>query len=119
VLLGFQCATPGGACPNANTSRSAMAVMIADTMAGGDVNVPLIGTFTDTGGPRSYDCSSTPGNSHFPDVPRTLFECRHVNYLWARGVISGFGDGTFGPALTVTRGQMAKFISNGFTLPLY
>ena len=119
VLLGFQCATPGGVCPNAATTRSTMAVMIADAMAGGDVDVPLIGTFNDTGSARSYDCNSAPGNSHFTDVPSTLFECRHVNYLWARGVINGFADGTFGPALTVTRGQMSKFIANGFRLPLF
>jgi len=119
VLLGFQCATSGGVCPGADTTRSAMAVMIAGAMAGGNVNVPLIGTFNETGGARTYDCANNPGNSHFPDVPPTLFECRHVNYLWARGVISGFADGTFGPALPVTRGQMAKFIGNGFRLPLY
>jgi S-layer family protein/putative pyrroloquinoline-quinone binding quinoprotein len=119
VSIGFQCATPGGVCPNADTTRSAMAVMIAGSMAGGDVFVPLIGTFSDTGVARSYDCAASPGNSHFPDVSPALTECRHVNYLWARGVIDGFVDGTFGPALTVTRGQMTKFIANGFKLPLY
>jgi len=34
-------------------------------------------------------------------------------------MIDGFLDGTFKPSLDVTRGQMAKFITNGFRLALY
>ncbi|HKA37385.1 MAG TPA: S-layer homology domain-containing protein [Thermoanaerobaculia bacterium] len=39
--------------------------------------------------------------------------------LWARNVISGFPDGTFGPALFVTRGAMSTFLANGFNMKLY
>jgi hypothetical protein len=33
-------------------------------------------------------------HQHFPDVATIDAHCRHVNYLWARGMIDGFGDGT-------------------------
>ena len=81
-------------------------------------SVPVSGTFNDTGVPRSYNCSGG-GSSHFPDVLVTDPFCRHVNYLWARGVISGFLDGTFQPALDVTREQIAKFVVNAFHLTVY
>jgi hypothetical protein len=95
-----------------------MAVLIAGAMAGGDVNVPLVGTFNDTGSPRSYDCANVPGSSHFTDVAVGAAACRHVNYLWARGVVDGYGDGSFQPAVAVSRSQMAKFVTNGFRLAL-
>jgi S-layer homology domain len=119
VNTSFQCSDALHACPATNTTRAAMAVLIAGAItAGGDAAVPNSGTFTESGGPRSYDCG-TAGGSHFPDVLNTGPYCRHVNYLWALGVIDGFVDGTFQPNGMVTRRQMAKFISNGFALSLY
>jgi hypothetical protein len=73
---------------------------------------------SDSGSPRSYNCGSA-GGSHFPDVYITDAYCRHVNYLWARDVIGGYADGTFRPGTNVTRSQMAKFIAEGLSLPLY
>jgi hypothetical protein len=108
----------GSVCPSAATTRGAMAVIVAGAVAAGDASVPTSGTYFDTGGARSYNCNAG-GTSHFPDVQPTDANCRHVNYLWARGMIDGFVDGTFGPSLGVTRGQMAKFITNGFRLALY
>jgi outer membrane protein assembly factor BamB len=118
VDVTFQCADSAHACPDVDTTRAATAVVVAGAMAGGDASVPASGTFSDTGSPRSYNCSSG-GSSHFPDVLVTDAFCRHVNYLWARGVVSGFSDGTFGPALDVTRDQLAKFVVNGFHLSVY
>jgi hypothetical protein len=92
----------GSACPSASTTRGAMAVIVAGAVAGGDASVPVAGTYFDVAGGRSYNCNAG-GNSHFPDVQTTDANCRHVNYLWARGMIDGFGDGTFGPSLAVTR----------------
>jgi hypothetical protein len=118
VNVAHGCTDAVHVCPSTATSRSSMAVMVAGAAAGSDASVPAAGTFFDTGGPRSYNCNAG-GSSHFPDVATTASDCRHINYLWARGMIDGFLDGTFQPALTVTRGQMAKFISNGFRLALY
>ncbi len=113
----FGCAS-GHACPDTVTSREYMSVMIADWAAGGDALVPDSGSFGDSGSTRSYHCSG--GDSHFPDVPGGSASCRHINYLWARGVIDGFTDGSFQPAIPVSRAQMAKFMVKGsaFTRPL-
>ena len=118
VDVSFECSDSSHACPLTVTTRAATAVIVAGAMAGGDASVPASGTFSDTGSPRSYNCSSG-GSSHFPDVLVTDPFCRHVNYLWARGVISGFDDGTYEPALDVTRDQMAKFLVNAFHLHIY
>lgn len=118
VNVRFECTTPNGVCPTAGTTRATMAALIAGAAAGGDVNVPLVGSYNDTGSVRSYDCANTPGNSHFADVPPSHAACRYINYLWARGVVGGYADGTFRPASLVTRGHMAKFLSNGLGLSL-
>jgi hypothetical protein len=118
VNVSFQCSDASHACPVADTSRAAAAVVVAGAMAGADASVPVSGTFSDTGAPRSYNCT-TGGSSHFPDVLVTDAFCRHVNYLWARGVISGYLDGTYEPASDVTRDQIAKFIVNAFNLSVY
>ena len=93
-------------------------MVVAGGAAGSDAAVPASGTYNDTGALRSYNCAGG-GTSHFPDVATIDAHCRHVNYLWARGMIDGFGDGTFKPALNVTRGQMANFVTKGFGLALY
>lgn len=118
VDVTFQCSDSSHACPDVDATRAATAVFIAGTMAGGDASVPVSGTFSDTGTPRSYNCSGG-GSSHFPDVLVTDPFCRHVNYLWARGVIGGYSDGSFQPAADVTRDQLAKFVVNGFHLSVY
>jgi hypothetical protein len=118
VNVAYQCIDAVHACPASNTSRAAMAVVVAGAVAGSDASVPASATYSDTGAPRSYTCTGG-GSSHFPDVAPTDAHCRHVNYLWARGMIDGYGDGTFKPAQNVTRGQMAKFITTGFGLSLY
>jgi PKD repeat protein len=118
VNLSFECGGSNLACPNAATTRAAMAVLVAGAIAtGGDAGVPSTGTFNDTGTARSYNCAVT-GGGHFSDVPSSAAYCRHANYLWARGYIDGFADGTFQPQLAVSRGQMAKFLANALRLTL-
>ena len=56
---------------------------------------------------------------HFTDVPATDTFCKHVHYLWARGIIGGCGPTTYCPNDPVTRDAMAKFLSNAFNTPLY
>jgi hypothetical protein len=56
---------------------------------------------------------------HFTDVTTSDIFCRATHYLWAKDVISGFPDGSYGPALNVTRGALAKFLANGFNLQPY
>jgi hypothetical protein len=52
-------------------------------------------------------------------VPVTNTFCKHVHYLWARGIIAGCGGDRYCPTDAVTRDAMAKFLSNAFKLSLY
>jgi hypothetical protein len=109
---------PGKFCPNPKVSRGQMAMFIARAVAGGDASVPkTYGPDPQTG--RTYSCDPTTPNVRFTDIKTSDIYCRHVHYLWAKDVISGFPDNSYGPSLDVTRGAMAKFLSNGFGLKLY
>ena len=46
----------------------------------------------------------------FSDVPEDAWEAPYVYDLVDRGIISGYGDGTFGPQLTVQRCEYAKML---------
>jgi DNA-binding beta-propeller fold protein YncE len=47
----------------------------------------------------------------FSDVPSTSWAFRAVEACSAAGLVSGFGDGRYEPALVVTRDQMAVFLA--------
>jgi PKD repeat protein len=116
--LSSECGASTLVCPDRATTRAAMAVEVAGTIAaGGDAGIPAVATFNDTGTARSYNCATT-GGSHFTDVPSSAGFCRHVNYLWARGIVDGYGGGIFHPEVSLTRGQMAKFVTNAFRLSM-
>jgi hypothetical protein len=109
---------PGKFCPDANVTRGQMALFVSRAMAGSDAAVPLAyGPDPVTG--RSYSCDPGSPNLHFTDVTTSDIFCRATHFLWAKNVVSGFPDGSYGPAFLVTRGAMAKFLSNGFKLGLY
>ncbi len=107
-------------CPGQAITRDAMASFIAKAIvapAGGNA-VPLTyGPDPVTG--LSYSCAAGSPNVHFTDVPATDSFCKHVHYLWARGIIAGCSSTTYCPTATVSRDQMAKFLVNGFQLVLY
>jgi|GEM_PF-3969993 len=85
-------------------------------------------TYTPTGTPTST-ATNTPGSTHtatptvcsmsFNDVPSGSTFHNPVMCLACRGIISGYADGTFKPDNLVTRGQLAKIVSNAanFTEP--
>ena len=118
VTTGCITTPPRQYCPVDNVSRGQMALFIARAVAGGDAGVPVsYGPDPVTG--RSYSCSAATPDLHFTDITTSDIYCRHTHYLWAKDVISGFPDGSYGPALFVTRGAMAKFLANGFGLTLF
>jgi hypothetical protein len=53
------------------------------------------------------DCTTPP----FPDVPVTHPFCREIKWMAESGVATGFGNGTFRPAVVVTRQAMAAFMA--------
>ena len=118
VTTGCVTTTPRQYCPADNVTRGQMSIFIARAVAGSDAAVPV------SYGPdpitnRSYSCNPATANLFFTDVTTSDLFCRHTHFLWAKNVVSGFPDGTFGPNLFVTRGAMSKFISNGFGFALY
>ncbi|HMA37377.1 MAG TPA: DUF2961 domain-containing protein, partial [Chloroflexia bacterium] len=63
------------------------------------------------------DGPSPPCAIIFQDVPPAAYYYGPVESLACRGVLSGYDDGTFRPAATTTRGQLAKIVAGGFALP--
>lgn len=62
----------------------------------------------------NYNCPSDCNNLHFSDIYNNTFQNYIVN-LYTKKIING-SNGRFSPNEFVTRGQMAKFIVNGFDL---
>ncbi len=113
------CAT-GLYCPSQNVTRAEMGIFIAKAMVApaGGPGVPL------TYGPDpvtgfSYSCDASSPNLHFLDVTVADTYCKHVHYLWARGVVAGCSATEYCPSLDIGRDEMAKFLSNAFNLFLY
>ncbi|HET7453337.1 MAG TPA: S-layer homology domain-containing protein, partial [Thermoanaerobaculia bacterium] len=102
-------------CPATAITRRSMSVMLARDLAGGDAGVPA--KAPDSGNGRPYDCTDGLSNA-FTDVPDSDPGCKDIYYLWSKNIVDGFGDGTFGPALSVNRQQMSKFLVNTYTLTI-
>ncbi|HUS16602.1 MAG TPA: exo-alpha-sialidase, partial [Chloroflexia bacterium] len=54
----------------------------------------------------------TPCPVQFSDVPPDSVFYPYIRCLVCRGIVSGYGDGTFRPFNNVTRGQTAKLVAN-------
>jgi hypothetical protein len=106
-------------CPTQTITRDAMASFIAKAIVapGGGNAVPL--TYSDSATGRSYSCANGSPNLHFTDVPVSNAFCKHIHYLWARGIVEGCSATQYCPGASVLRDAMAKFIANGFGLQLY
>lgn len=104
-------------CQFTNVTRSVMSVFLARALVtpDGDALVPDANTGTGAFSTRSYDC--TAGPAPFTDVPLGG-TCKHIGFIWTLGIVDGNGDGTFSPNANVTRGQMAKFLTNAFNLSI-
>jgi hypothetical protein len=107
-------------CPEQNATRAEMAIFIAKAIvapAGGS-GVPLTyGPDPATG--FSYSCDAGSPNLHFTDVFVSDTYCKHVHFLWARGIISGCSPSQYCPSLDIGRDEMSKFLTNAFNLLLY
>lgn len=60
------------------------------------------------------DCSEEP----FPDVPKTAWFAPYVCAAKDKGIISGFPDGTFKPAINVNFANGAKILAKAFHVPV-
>ncbi len=103
----------GNFCPSTVVDRRQMAVFLARAIA--NAPVPASGTVPGMG---SFDCSAG-GQSVFLDVPPTEAACRYIHYVAAKGITAGCGGGNYCPTTSMSRGQMAVFVSLSFGLSLY
>ncbi len=106
-------------CPGQTITRDAMASFIAKAAVAprGGAAVPV--SYTDPTTSRSYSCVSGSANLHFTDVPVSNPFCKHIHYLWAKGIVDGCSATQYCPGQPVARDAMAKFLANGFGLQLY
>ncbi|MGM0842264.1 MAG: S-layer homology domain-containing protein [Bacillota bacterium] len=65
---------------------------------------------------RILDYSDEPRESTFTDVGKSTTGSGYIQTAYENGIISGYGDNTFRPGETVTRGQMAMFIARAFDI---
>src|SRR5439155_4461271 len=54
--------------------------------------------------------TATPCAMSFTDVQSTDYFYTAVRYLYCRSIVSGYGDNTFRPYNTTTRGQLCKIV---------
>jgi len=87
----------GNYCPNAEITRSQMAVFLLRAKHGA-VYIP------------------PPAAGLFNDVPVGSFAADWIEQLAAEGITSGCGDGNYCPRIQVTRDQMAVFLVRIFEL---
>ena len=101
IVSGCQ-ATPLMYCPDNTTQRQAMAKFVCAGMQSANPGSCVTAT-----------CAGI-----FTDVPTTNPFCSYIEALFNAGIISGCGTNTYCPASLVSRGQMAKFLVNGFGFEL-
>ena len=99
-------------------SRENMAALIAKALVapGGGSAIPE--GYTDPLSGRWYGCypDSPPEHQHFVDITPADPFCKHVHFLWTKGIVSGCGGEPpqYCPGLSVDRGAMAKYLANAF-----
>ena len=65
---------------------------------------------------RALGLDGTKQNTKFPDVSENSVASGYIQSAVNAGIIQGFPDGTFKPNQSVTRGQLAIFLSRAFNL---
>jgi len=91
--------------PGNQVDRGQMAVFVARAMV----------TPPGDEGLASYTPPETPT---FSDVPLDFWSYRYVEYIAQEGVTTGYDDGTYRPAVVVTRDQMAVYVQRAFGLAM-
>ncbi|HUE98316.1 MAG TPA: S-layer homology domain-containing protein [Anaerolineales bacterium] len=90
----------GNYCPESLVTRAEMAIFLLRAKHGAGYVPPAVGSSTG-----------------FTDVPPTYWAAAWVKQLAAEGITSGCGSSLYCPESSVTREQMAAFLSRTFTIP--
>jgi hypothetical protein len=109
VAAGGPSPTPTTAPPTSTATGTATAIATATTAA---TSTPVstatpMGTDTPIASATPTSCTLT-----FTDVPPDNPFYSFIRCLACRGIVSGYDDGTFRPGNDITRGQIAKIVSN-------
>jgi N-acetylmuramoyl-L-alanine amidase len=65
---------------------------------------------------RSIELDGTQRDTSFPDVEVSSYASGYIESAREKGIINGYGDGSFQPDRQITRGEMAFMIANAFNL---
>jgi hypothetical protein len=85
--------------PNLRVDRAQMALFISRAMC------------------HPADVPTGTAEASFPDVSLQHWAFDAIEYAFANDVVQGYGDGSYQPALQVTRGQMSVFIARAICTP--
>jgi hypothetical protein len=66
----------------------------------------------------SYAPPAVGANTGFGDVSADYWAAAWINQLVAEGITSGCGTGSYCPEVSVSRDQMAVFLTKTFNLPI-
>ena len=68
-------------------------------------------------GDAGLESWSAPATPTFPDVNLGFWAYKHIEYLKSLKIVGGYDDGLYRPSATVTRDQMAAYISRAIADP--
>jgi hypothetical protein len=109
--------TPSPIPPSPSSTNTAVlptSTVAPPTATQASTNTPTTQPPTSTPIPPTITSTATrePCTLTFSDVPEGSTFYTNIRCLACRGIISGYADGTFRPNNEVTRGQLAKIVSN-------
>jgi hypothetical protein len=96
------CGDGSNFCPESPVTRAQMAVFLLKAKHG-----------------AAYVPPSAGASTGFTDVPTSYWAADWIKQLAAEGITGGCGGGNYCPNNPVTRAQMAVFLVNTFSLPLF
>ncbi len=109
-------------CSSQNVTRAQMAILVAKALFAPAGGAAIPDPYTDPVTQITYSCNPA-GLRNFADVFHGDSYCKHVQYLYAKGILGGCEvsdtQRLYCPNDGVTRGEMAKFLANAFQLRLY
>lgn len=89
----------GNFCPDADVTRAQMSIFLLRSKYGSTYTPPAV------------------ANAVFADVPASYWAAAWIKQLVVEGITSGCGGGNYCPESSVTRAQMAVFLTKTFNLP--
>ncbi len=100
-------------CPSEPVTRGQMSAFLVRSLGGS--GLPMTGGL---GAAPPWDGLTADGEPVFSDVSPTDPFAAEIEQMAAAGVTVGYGDGTYRPDRSVSRGEMAVLLTRAFAIPL-